>query len=137
MLSKIDRPRRYCAAALGLLFATFATPPFAAADSDPPGTTQALSNAPVSTSEYSDCVLSEIAKLEGTTVTKLSNFSKTNANRAISTCQSTKAQWVAELDRQYAADQKYQDARLRNAAVNQIVSTDELSVLLMINLKAR
>ena len=99
--------------------------------------TEPASAAPVSMSAYSDCVLSEIAKFEGTTSDKLTTFSKGSAQRAMSICQSTKRLWASALDRQFAADAKYQDTRLRNAQVNQVVSTDEMSVMLMINLKAK
>ena len=92
---------------------------------------------PVSPSAFSDCVLSEIARLEGTTSERLSTFSKANARKSMSACQSAKRVWATALDRQFAADPKYQDATLRNAQVNQVVSTDEMAVMLMINLKAR
>jgi hypothetical protein len=95
------------------------------------------SAAPASTSVYSDCVLSEIARREGTTPEKLSTFSKGNAQKAMSMCQSTRRTWASALDRQLAADPKYQDPRLRNAQVNQVVSTDEMAVMMMVNLKAK
>ena len=99
--------------------------------------TEAAPPPPVSTSAYSDCVLSEIAKLEGTTSDKLTAFSKASARKSISACQPAKGIWATALDRQFAADPKYADARLRKAQVNQVVSTDEMAVMLMINLKAR
>ena len=75
--------------------------------------------------------------MEHTTPEKLNSFTKSEANRSFAKCQAVKNEWAISLDTQLSSDPRFADPVARKAKVNQIVSMDDLSVLLMVKMKAK
>ena len=86
---------------------------------------------------FSECTLSKIAELEGTTADKLAGFSRKDAQKALASCQGIKAVWAADMDRKFQSDPQLSDLALRKAAVSRIIGEDEAAMMLVIGLKAK
>jgi len=75
--------------------------------------------------------------MEKTTPEKLNFFKRSEANRAFAKCQAVKKEWATSLDTQLSSDPRFTDPVARKAKVDQIISMDALSVMLMVNRKAK